>query len=455
MRKLAIIAILLITTFGFSQDKTYSFSLDEAINFALDSSYTAINSRREIAKSIKKKWETTAAGLPQINGAVDYQNQLKQPVTLLPAEIAGGEPGTFTPVTFGTKQSMTLTGTLSQLIFDGSYLVGLKAAKVFVDYNENANEKTLLEVRRGVINAYGSVLLTQESISILEKNLTTLNDNLNEAKAMYENGFAEEEDVEQLQITTAQIQNELSNSKRMESIAKQMLNLALGIPVDASVTLEDSLESLTMESVSVALTDSEFSFENNVDYRIAKNLTEQRDLELKLEKSKALPSLNGFINYGTAAYDNEFIFFDSETSWFQSSIFGVSMNVPIFSSLQRSARTQQAKIALEQAKTDFVQTTEQINLDLQRAKSNYTFAIENYHTADSNLKLAERIESKNLIKYREGITTSFDLRQAQTQLYTAQQEYINSMLDVIDTKATLETVLNTPNLSNRNNSENN
>lgn len=453
MRKYYIIAILLlITTLGFSQEKEYSFSMEEAINFALDSSYTAINSRRDIAISLKKKWETTAAGLPQINGAVDYQNQIKQPVTLIPGEIAGAEPGTFVPVTFGTKQNMSLTGTLTQLIFDGSYLVGLQAAKVFVDYNENANEKTLLEVRKGVINAYGGVLLTEESVAIFEKNLVTLKDNLNEAQAMYDNGFAEEEDVEQLQITTAQIQNQLSNSKRMESIAKQMLNLALGIPVDAEVNLEDSLETLTIESVSLALTETSFDFEDNVDYRIAKNLTEQRELEVKLEKSKALPTINGFINYGTAAYDNDFIFFENETSWFQSSILGLSMNIPIFSSLQRSARTQQAKIALDQSKTDFIQAKQQINLDLDRAKSNYKFAIENYHTAESNLGLAERIEKKNLIKYREGITTSFDLRQAQTQLYTAQQEYINSMLDVIETKATLETVLNTPQLSTRNES---
>ncbi|QLE03077.1 TolC family protein [Galbibacter sp. BG1] len=450
MRALSILTILFITTIGFSQEKSYSFSLEEAINFALDSSYTAINSRREIAKSIKQKWETTAAGLPQIDGAVDYQNQLKQPVTLIPGEIAGGEPGTFVPVVFGTKQNMSLTATLTQLIFDGSYLVGLQAAEVFVEYNENANEKTLLEVRKGVINAYGSVLLTQEGVTILENNLTTLKDNLKETRALFENGFAEEEDVEQLQITTSQVENDLKNSKRLELIAKEMLNLALGIPVDANVYLEDNLESLTQESIGMALTETEFSFEKNVDYRIARNLIEQRELEVKLEKSKALPSLNGFVNYGTSAFDNEFVFLDSQTSWFQSSILGVSMNIPIFSSLQRSARTQQAKIALEQSRTEFVKRTQEINLELDRARANFEFAIENYYTSEENLKLAERIENKNIIKYREGITTSFDLRQAQTQLYTAQREYINSMLDVIETKATLETVLNTPNVTNRN-----
>lgn len=450
MRTLFIIGITLISSLGLSQQKKYSFTLDEAVEFAMDSSYTAINSRREIAKSLKQKWETTATGLPQISGVADYQNMLKQPVTLIPGEIAGGEAGTFIPVTFGTKQQMSLTATLTQLIFDGSYLVGLKASKVFVEYNENANEKNLLQLREGVINAYGGVLVAQEGIRILEHNLQTIHSNLNETKAMYENGFVEAEDVEQLQITMAQISNDLKNAKRLESISKQMLNLTLGIEVDAEVHLEDNLKSLTEQSIGIILQEQEFNFENNVDYRIAKNLTRQRELELQLEKSKALPRISGFVNYGTSAFDNDFVFFDSETSWYQSSIFGVSMEVPIFSSLQRSAKTQQAKISLEQAKTDFKQAKQQILLELDRAESNFDYAIENYRTAEENLKLAESIEKKNTIKYKEGISSSFELRQAQTQLYTAQQEYINSMKTVIDTKVALETIINSPELLSNN-----
>lgn len=454
MRALIIISITLFSAMGFTQEREYSFTLDQAIEFALDSSYTAINSRREVAKSIKQKWETTAQGLPQINGVVDYQNMIKQPVTLLPGEIAGGEPGTFVPVTFGTKQQMSLTATLTQLIFDGSYLVGLKASQVFVEYNENTNEKNLLQVREGVINAYGSVLVSQEGIRILESNLKTITSNLDETKAMYENGLVEAEDVEQLQITTAQITNDLRNAKRLEGISKQMFNLSLGIPVDAHVVLENDLKSLAEQSIGMLLQEQTFNFENNVDYRIAKNLTRQRELEVQLEKSKALPRISGFVNYGTTAFDNDFVFFDSETSWYQSSIFGVSMEVPIFSSLQRSAKTQQAKIALDQAKTDFTYATQQIRLELDRARSNFEYAIENYHTSEKNLNLAEGIEKKNRVKYKEGISSSFDLRQAQIQLYTAQQEYIDSMKSLIDTKVALETVLNAPELLNNNTDQN-
>ena len=443
-----VMLLLFVSSVAFSQEapKSYSFSLEEAVNYALDSSYTAINSRRDVAKALKQKWETTADGLPQINGSVDYQNQLKQPVTFIPAEFSGGEPGTFTPVTFGAKQSANLTATLSQVIFDGSYLVALKASTAFLEFSENANEKTRLEVRKGVINAYGGVLLTEESVSIVEKNIDAITDNLSETQALYEEGFAEEEDAEQLQITKLQLENQLSNTKRQADIAKQMFNLALGIPVNAPVVFKDGLEQLTLENVSLEISEQELAVEENVDYKIADNLTKQRELELKLEKSKALPSVNAFVNYGTQTQDDDFVFFDSDTRWFQSSIFGVSINVPIFSSLKRSARTQRAAIALDQAQTDLEQTIQQIQLDTDTARSDYQFAIESYQTAQKNLELAERIENKNQIKFREGISTSFDLRQAQTQLYNAQQELLQSMVNVITTKAELETVLNTPQL---------
>jgi outer membrane protein TolC len=412
----------------------------------LDSNYASINARRDIAKAIKQKWETTAQGLPQIDGNISYQNNLKQPVTLLPAEITGGEPGTFVPVTFGTKQNANAVATLNQLIFDGSYLVGLKAAKAFLRYSENANEKTRLEVRKGVINAYGSVLLSQELVAIFEKNKTNLEQNLNETRKIYENGLGEEESVEQLEITLLDIETQLNNARRSQAIAKQMFNLALGIDVEATVTLTDNLDQLANQNISLSLLDSSLNIAENVDYKIAFNLTEQRYFENRLEKSKFLPRLSAFVNYGTAANSNDFSFFNGDQKWYQSSVLGVSLNIPIFSSGKRSAASQRTKIALDQAQTDLEKTKQQIKLDLTTARSNYQFAIENYENSKKNLALAERIEGKNQVKFTEGLSTSFDLRQAQTQLYTAQQQFFQSMLNLINEKANLETVLNIPQL---------
>jgi len=319
----------------------------------------------------------------------------------------------------------------------------LQAAKSFLDFSENANKKTQLEIRKGVINAYGSVLITQENLAILDSNIETVKKNLDETRIIYENGLAEEEDVEQLQITYSQLLNQRTNAKRLEGIAIQMLNLAIGVDITTETQLTDTLTSLAKPGLGLFQENPEI--EKNVDYKIAFNLTEQRSLELKLERSKALPSLRGFINVGTSTGRNEFNFFDSDERYFASSIFGLTLDVPLFSSGARSARTQKAKIALEQAESDFDYTQEQIRLAYEQAKSEHQLAIDNLEVFKSNLQLAERIEQKNQIKYKEGIATSFELRQAQTQLYSAQNAVLQAMLDMINSKAELETVLNTPN----------
>ncbi|HIB38022.1 TolC family protein [Mesonia sp.] len=444
--------LLIFSATLFAQESTtskeiYAFSLEEAIDFALDSSYTAINAKRDIAAAAKKKWETTADGLPQISGAVDYQNNLKQPVQLIPAEFFGGPPGTYSPVVFGTKQNLSATATASQLLFDGSYIVGVRAAKTFEKYTTTNAERTALEIRQDVIDAYGNVLLAEESVSILKSNKDNLQDNLEETRKIYENGLQEEESVEQLQITYLQISNELNNAERLVAIARDALKLTLGISLDKEVNLIDNLEGLVEENISLPLLNSEMNIEENLDYQLAQVQIEQREHELNLQKAKALPTLSTFINYGTTGNSQKFTFLNDNQQWFQSSIWGVSLNIPIFSSLKRSAQTAQARIALDQAQTQFEQSKEQIRLGMTRATNDYQYAIEKYRTSEQNLDLAERIENKNQVKFSEGIATSFELRQAQTQLYDAQQELLQSMLEVLNAKAALETLLNTPNIN--------
>ncbi len=438
---LNLIAILSVITV-FAQEAPKSFTLEEAITYALQYNYSSINASRDEIDAQKQKWETIAGGLPQITGDVSYQNQLKQPVSLIPAELAGGEPGDFIPVIFGVPQQFTATATLRQQIFDGSYIVGIQATKAFISYSANNKEKTDLEVRKAVVEAYGNVLLAQESVAILEKNKSTLDKNLFETQKIYENGLGDEESVEQLQITLSSIENQLKNAVRLEEITLQMLNLMMGIPIDSPTQLTENLDNLTQKQIDFELLETDFTMENNVDYKLAYNLNEQRYYELKLAKSRALPTLNAYINYATTSFGNSFTFLNSDQDWFQYSVLGFDMSIPIFSSLKRSASTQRAKIALDKAKTQLTEAEENIRLQLKRSKSDYVLAIEQYSTFKENLALAERIEKKNEIKYFEGIASSFDLRQAQTQLYTAQQEYLQSMVDVINKKTALETIIN-------------
>lgn len=439
-----LITLLLVFPLSSSlaQDTPTEFSLEEAVLFALENNYSAINADRDIVDAQKQKWEVIATGLPQIDANISYQNQLEQPVTLIPAEFFDGEPGTFVPVVFNPPQSANATATLTQQIFDGSYIVGVQATRAFLSYSQNNKEKTAQEVRKAVVEAYGNVLLARETVTIAQNNIQTLNKTLFETQKLFENGLGDEESVEQLQITQASLESALKNAQRLEGITLQMLNLMMGLPIENNTILTENLDDLTRKQINPRLLESEFIMENNVDYKLVFNLNEQRYYELKLAKSRALPTLNAFVNYSYFAFADDFNFLNSDQEWFESSILGVDLKIPIFSSLKRDASTQRAKIAFEKAKTQLTETEEKIRLALDRARSDYIFSIEEYETKKKNLDLAERIENKNQIKYSEGLASSFELRQAQTQLYTAQQEYLQSMVNVINKKTDLETILN-------------
>jgi outer membrane protein TolC len=462
---LYLLSFFAFTTSLKAQEKTIQLSLEEAISFALENSYNNKTANNDIKSAKEKVWETTSIGLPQISAKVDYQNFLKQPVSLLPAAAFDNTTSTvetvedffnldanrrptapdgFIPVVFGTKQNVNASVTLTQLLFDGSFIVGLQASKTFLKISKQAKEKTELMTREAVINAYGNVLITESSIEILKSNIIILRKNYNDAKKIYENGLNEEEDVEQLEITLGNLKNQLNSVSRMKGIAYQMLNLALGTSIKTVLILTDSLDTLVIDNINLGLISENFNVNNHIDFKIAENNIEGNRLMVKLEKSKALPSLGAFVNYGTQAFSDSFSFFENNQRWFQSSLLGVSLNVPIFSSFSRKSKTAQAKIALESADLRLEETKQLLNLQAKKAKNDYQFSIENYQTSKRNVGLSERIEKKQRIKFFEGISSSFDLLQAQNQLYTQQQNYIQAMLDVISSKATLENALNLP-----------
>lgn len=443
MKKL-FFAFLLITISANAQQttkETYNFTLQQAIDYAVKNNYSVINANRDLEIAKEKKWETTTIGLPQINGQIGYQNNIQIQKSLLPAEIFGGPAGTFAEVAFGTKQNMGASATLSQLLFNGSYLVGLQSAKVYLQISENAKVKTNNEIKEIVINTYGNVLLADESIAILEKNKTVLTKTLSDTKQIYKNGLIEEENVEQLQITLSSLESAQQNVIRQKKIAVDMLKLLLGINLESNLTLTDKLDILTQQNMDLQVLKSEFDAKNNIDYQIGENLTKSKELLLKLEKSKALPSLAANLNFGYNAFANDFNFLSTNQRWFNYSNVSVGMNIPIFSSFARSSRTQQAKIELDKSKTELTQTEQKLKLQYEKAKSDYEYSLEQLTTSKSNLKLAERIENKNQIKFKEGLSTSFNLAEAQRQLYTAQQNYLQAMLDIVNKKASLEKLL--------------
>jgi outer membrane protein len=431
-------------TGGLQQKQSYSFTLGQAIAHALEHNRSSINATRDIEAAKQKKWETTASGLPQISAAVDYTDNLAVPLSVIPAQFLdpSAPAGTFAAVAFSPKHSVNARANLNQLIFDGSYIVALQASKTYLKYYQNYKRKTDTEVKEMVTSSYGNVLLAEESIAILEKNKSTLSKTLSDTRETFKNGLIEEENVEQLQITLSTVENNLNYTRRVLNMNYKLLKVALGIDINDDLKLTEKLDQLTISNLGMAFAQDEFNMANNVDYQIAENFKEQRRLEYKLQKSKALPSLSANLSFGYNAFDEDFTFLNKDQKYYNFSALGISLNVPIFSSGMRSARTQQAKIAFEQAKTQLTDAEQKLRLRYEDARSQYDFSIEEFNTAKSNLNLAERIERKQQTKFTEGLSTSFDFADAQRQLYSAQQSYLQSMVNIINKKAALETVLN-------------
>ena len=427
-----------------AQENKYSFTLQEAIGFAIKNNRAIQNAERDVKIAVQTKRETTATGLPQINANIGYNNWLEQQVSLIPAEFFGGAPGQFAEVLFGTKQTMNSAVTVKQKLFDGSYLVALQAAKVFLEISKNSKEKTINEIGKIVAYSYGNVLLVEENLEIVNSNIALLEKNVWEVSKVYESGLIEEESLQQLQLTLSGLKSNQRYSKRLKDLAYQMFNNSLGLDLTAAVVLTNSLDELVVFYSPLTSSRSENEFEEVIDFKIAVNSVKSDELLLKLEKSKALPTLNAFVNGSYSGNSQRFSFTENSQKWFGASLFGVTLDIPVFSSFKRSASTQRARLNLEKSKSNLEDTTNKIKLEINTARSNYEFAFEDYEIKKKALDLSKNIATKNEIKFFEGLTTSFDLSQAQRQLYIAQQDYLQSMLNILLKGVDLESLINTP-----------
>ena len=348
------ITILQLLFFSLSVLQAQNFpeavTLEEAIEFGLENNRNIINANLEVQKAYKEKWKTIATGLPQLSARADYQNFIELPTSLIPAQFFGGNDGEFAEVQFGTPQTMSAGITLNQLIFDGSYVVGIEATKVYLDASKNILEKTVLGIRKNIVNSYFSVLLVRENISFLEKNRGNLNSNLIELIQLFKNGFDEEQSVEQLRLTLSSVESQLRYAQNMERTTLNMLKLLLGFPTASPLFLSDSLEVITTPDL-FKISDENFKIENNIDIKIAENNLLSESLLYRYERSKSLPRISAFLNGNYTGNSESFTFTNVDQKWFGASLFGVQLEVPLFSSLKRRASSQKAKISVSQARS--------------------------------------------------------------------------------------------------------
>ncbi len=434
--------LLISSSFAsFAQASGQTFTLEQAQAFALENSYMSLNAQREITKSQKKVNETIGTGLPQVSATGNYQRYIQTPLSLIPASAFGGPEGEFAEVFLGTEQQMGLGLRAEQLIFDGSYFVGLQAAKVYLELSKNDLKRSDMEVKQMVTIAYGNVLVAQRNSEILADNVESLKKSAFETEELYKNGFIEEQDKDQIQLTLANVQNSYNNAVRMIEISKNQLKFTMGINVESGIELADDLVTVTKASTSEAYLSNEFNPSNHVEFQIINTQKTATELLLKQQKSTALPRLSAFYNFSSNSFANEFDFLDNKR-FYNGQLIGLNLNVPMFSGLSRYNRIQQAEIDVEKIETTKTQVEQQLILEAQNAKSEYTFTLSQYNTTESNMELAQSIYTKTKVKYEEGISSSIELTTANNQLLESQANFINAAFQLIQAKANLDKALN-------------
>lgn len=426
-----------LSVFSFSQE-TYRLSLNQAVEYALENNIDSKKTSIDIRKAREELLETRAIGLPQIKGDIDYNYYIDQPVSVLPFgfDNNGDLISQQSEVTFGTRQDISAGITLTQLLFNGPYIVALKAARTFEETFALNKEKTTAEIKEEIISLYGNTLVANETITIIENNLNAAEKNLFEATEFYKEGLGELQTVERFQLTNNQLQTSLNVATRSAELSNRTLKFILGLKQEDELILITPFES--MSDPSFTYTEDEnlkWELKENIDYLLALNNMRINELILKREKSFALPSINGFLNYQQQRFSDDFpLFLGGDTNWNPIFLTGIQLDVPIFSSFSRRSKTNKARLDLEKAKLDLENASEGIKLDVARKKSEYVSANENLALAVEARKLANNIYKRESIKYKEGLGRSSDLRIAEADKYNADDSYIKASFQLIDSK---------------------
>jgi outer membrane protein TolC len=430
---------LLVFNTGYSQS-LLRLTIEEAQDYAFEHNYDLLNAEKDIEIARKQVKEYLSYGYPQLSGTIAYNDYIALPTFLLP-EGAMGPDSPQQELQFGTKYNASAEVVLNQIIFDGKYLLGVQASKKILDKTEKEYQKSKLNIKTEVAKAYIIALVAEENNSILDTTLFEMKKMLKETQLTYESGFLEDTDVEQLELIVSDLEASYIFSKNKMDIAYAYLKYFLGLQMQDSVVLTDDIfEQLDLVDHS-ALMMKGFDFNNNIDYKILKAQEELAVAKLKVEKTEYYPSLSAFLTYQTLAQRNEWNFLSPDEKWYPTSIFGVEMKVPIWSSGTRSNRVQQAKLNLDKIQNMDKQLSTGLNIQVETAKNEFNNAHLVFKNKQKSMGSASNIYVKTAVKYSRGLATSLELLQAHNQFLTTQSEYMVSILDLMETKLDLEQLL--------------
>ncbi len=451
MRKYLLILILIGSFIkGFAQDKKelLKLSISEAQTYALQNNRAVKSSRIDILSANKKVWETLAIGLPQISVAANYIHQFKIPVLSFgPVLNVDNLPdGVITKqnitdayqdspaIPLGVKDNTTVDFTLSQLVFSGEYLVGLQATKVFKQMSEKTLIKTENETKEAVAGTYHLILILSENERVLRETLISIDQTYNEMVRMNEQGLNEETDVDQVKISKSNIQTLITSLETQREISMKLLKFQLGLDFNQGVELTDSLPRIIDQGNISYLASSEYDINNSIDYQLVSSQVKVSELLLKREQSKYFPTISAFYRHQEQTNQPAFNFAVKD-------VVGASLTLPIVTSGMRNAKVSQAKFDLQKLRLTEENSAQGLTMEFETARSSYQTAYSNFVTNRESMDLSKKIYNKTVIKYKEGVSSSFELTQNQNQLLTAESNYYNSILSLLNAKAKLDRIL--------------
>ena len=419
-----------------------TLNLSEAVDYALENNPTTKNARLELLISKATIKETTARGLPQINGAYNLDYNPKIPVVFLPNQPPFGDPSNpsdVIPARFGVSFSSGLGVTVSQMIFDGSFFVGLRASKTLLELTNKDLKKAEIDVVENVKKAYFGVLVNQQRIRLAGANLSRIDTLLKETTALNEAGFVEKIDVSRVQVQRNNTFTQVQRSQTALEISKQILKLQMGIPIEYEVELVETLQDLSTKEALVQLLGEEGSDRIEIE-QVATQIT-LVGLDLKNNVSQYMPKINFIGNARRSGAGNELDRVFNKSNWFGSSLVGVSMSVPIFDGFSKAARIQKNRVQLTQLENQRSFLKESFNSELYAAKANLRNDLNILEVQEANLQLATEVYQIARIKYKEGIGSNLEVVNADASLIEAEINYLGALYDGLISKINLEKAL--------------
>jgi outer membrane protein TolC len=434
-------SITLLTLIGLASEtiaQSQQLSLIQAQDFALKNAFQVKSAQYDKTSADYTSDELLGIGLPQLNGSVQYQNFINLPTSIIPGDFFGA-PGQDVKVQFGVPHQMTVGLNASQLLFDGTWLVGLEASKAYAELQRKYIQKSEVEIRAKTADAYSAVLTTQANLVVLRDLLTSMQSLLNDTEAMQREGFSEQQDVDQLMLSVNELMIQISYTEQYVKITKDLLKFTIGMPLSTEVELTDTWESLTETAGEDVLS---FNPSTSIDVQLAENGLLMQQLNVKSKKAALMPNLAAFYNLQTQGLRDEFDYFDTSLPWFPIQLWGIQLNVPILSGGSKSKTIKKTEVEVQRM-TDMVSMTkEAVQLEYNTATTELSFSKKRMTQAKANLELAKSILQKEETKYREGLSNSFNITQRNQQVIDAQRAYITAAIAYMNAQTKLNKVLN-------------